>query len=126
MLRKLTLLVALFAACNQSRPSSGGSAASGAAGTSASTSAPAAGDPCATVGEAVKSIWDSQVADATDPQVKQAAQATGDKAVARLQRHCRDDHWSPPVIDCVRSGGATCTNQMTPEQAQKLTADKLE
>jgi len=117
MLTKLAVVVALFAACSQSGSApSGGSAAS----------APRAGsDPCATVGDGVKAIWVRQAADATDRQSKQEALATGDKAVARLQRHCRDDHWSPEVIECVRSGGATCTNQMTPEQAQKLTGDKM-
>jgi hypothetical protein len=74
----------------------------------------------------VRAIWDRQVADATEPGVKQGAEAMRTKAVSRLQRHCRDDHWSPDVIQCVRAGGATCTNRMTPDQAQKLQADKLE
>jgi len=107
---KLVLLAALLSACSQSAPAPSSGSAS---------------DACASVGDGVKAIWARQVADATDPQSKQEAQTTGDKAVARLQRHCRDDHWSPAVIDCVRSGGATCTTQMTPEQAQKLTSDKM-
>jgi len=108
MLTKLAFLAAVLAACNQS-----------------SSAPPSGADPCASVGDGVKAIWARQAADATDPQVKQEARTTGEKAVARLQRHCRDDRWSPAVIDCVRSGGAACTNQMTAEQAQKLTADKM-
>lgn len=127
---KLALVLALAASCNQSKPApSGGSAGSGSsvpAPASSSSSSSAAGDACANVGDAVKSIWDRQVADATDPQVKDEAQKMGEKAVGRLQRHCRDDHWSPEVIECVRSGSQTCTSKMTPDQAQKLAGDKLE
>jgi hypothetical protein len=126
---KLALALALLTACNQTQPapSKGSAATTATTGSAASSSSSSpADDPCANVGEAVKSIWDRQVADATDPQVKQAAQTMGDKAVARLQRHCRDDHWSPEVISCVRSGSSTCTNKMTPDQAQKLAGDKLE
>jgi hypothetical protein len=131
---KVALAMLLFAGCNDTRstPGRSGSAPQAAGASSPEpTSSPApassaAADPCATVGDAVKSIWDRQVADATDPEVKRAAQQMSDKAVARLQKHCRVDHWTPDVIDCVRGGGATCTNRMTPEQAQKLSADKLE
>ena len=91
------------------------------------SSAPAAGgDPCANVGDAVRSIWDRQVADAKDDATKQAARQMGDKAVARLQKHCRADGWSPDVIDCVRHGGVTCTGKMTPAQVQALNADQLQ
>jgi hypothetical protein len=84
-----------------------------------------AGDPCAGVGDGVRAVWDQQAADATDPQVKQAATDMRDKAVARLVRHCRDDGWSAAVATCVQSGQSTCTNKMTPEQKQKLEADRL-
>ena len=92
------------------------------------TAAPAA--PAATgcdgVGEGIRAVWDKQAADATDDATKAAAKAMGDKAVARLVRHCTDDHWSADVIACVRAGGATCTSRMTPDQAGKLASDKLD
>jgi hypothetical protein len=112
---KTLLLLTLLTACNQAKDSK-----------PAPGSAAPAEDPCAHAGDAVRSIWDRQVADAPDDATKQAAKQMGDKAVARLQRHCRDDHWSPEVIQCVTGGSATCTNKMTPEQAQKLNGDKLE
>ena len=109
-----TILLIFVIACNDAKQA-----------TPAATQAPAV-DPCAHVGDAVRSIWDRQVRDAPDEPTKQAAQQMGDKAVARLQRHCRDDHWAPEVIQCITGGSATCTNKMTPEQSQKLNADKLE
>lgn len=124
---KHALLVLVLAACNE-KPTGTPvtTTGSGSAASSPTASSPAAGDPCSAVGEAVRSIWDKQVADATDPETKKGAEQMRDKAVGRLERHCRDDHWSPDVISCVRSGGSTCTNRMTAEQAQKLTADRLE
>lgn len=136
---KSILLVAALVACNnQDRPQQGSAAphpsgpvsrfSSPAPASSAPASpAPAAGgDPCANVGDAVRSIWDRQVADAKDDATKQAARQMGDKAVARLQKHCRTDGWSPEVIDCVRHGGVTCTGKMTPAQVQALNADQLQ
>jgi len=120
---KLALLISisLVVACNDAKAPSPAAKQS-----PATATPPAAGDPCATVGEAVRAIWDRQVADAPDADTKRGAQLMGDKAVARLQKHCRDDHWTPEVIACVRGGSATCTNRMTPEQAQKLGGDKLD
>jgi hypothetical protein len=112
---KTLLLVGLLVACNEAKDTK-----------PAGSAAKPAEDPCAHVGDAVRSIWDRQVADAPDDATKQAAKQMGDKAVGRLQRHCRDDHWTPDVIQCVTGGSAACTNKMTPEQAQKLNGDKLE
>jgi hypothetical protein len=107
----LKWLLGLLAACNEARDTK---------------AAQPAEDPCVHVGDAVRSIWDRQVADAPDDATKQGARQMRDKAVGRLQRHCRADQWSPEVIQCVIGGSATCTNKMTPEQAQKLNSDKLE
>ena len=90
------------------------------------TPAPAATGGCDAVGDGIRAVWDKQAADATDDATRVKAKEFGDKAVNRLVRHCKDDHWSADVIACVRAGGATCTARMTPEQAGNLATDKLD
>lgn len=79
-------------------------------------------DPCATAGDGVRSIWDKQVADADNEDVRKGAQQMRDKLVARIVRHCRDDHWSAAAAACVRGGDAVCNGKLTDAQ-RKLLAD---
>ncbi len=103
---------------NQKQPSTSTS-------TSTSTTTPvASGDPCEHVGDGVKAIWDKQVFDATDDATRMAAAKMRDMAVARLQRHCRDDGWTAEAAECIR-GGSPCPGKLTAEQRQKLQADDL-
>ncbi len=92
--------------------------------TSTTATAPAAGDPCEHVGDGVKAIWDKQVADATDDATRKAASEMREKAVARLQRHCREDGWTAEAAECIRSG-TPCPGKLTDAQRQKLQADDL-
>src|SRR5262245_65171979 len=68
------------------------------------SAAPAPTAGCDTVGEGVKAIWDKQVADADNDQVRKAASEMRDKVVARLVRHCKEDGWRADAIQRMRGG----------------------
>jgi hypothetical protein len=80
-------------------------------------------DPCARVADGVRAIWDKQVHDAEAGAERKAAEDMRHKLAGRLERHCRDDGWSVEAIDCIR-GGSPCRGKLTPDQQQKLDADK--
>ncbi|MGE5181929.1 MAG: hypothetical protein ACM31C_07695 [Acidobacteriota bacterium] len=123
MKHALVLCLAL-AACRSktSNPSPSPKQTSPSASTSAGSAAST--DPCEHVAEGVKAIWDRQVFEATDDATRKAAATMRDKAVARLQRHCREDGWSAEAAECIR-GGSPCPGKLTPAQQQKLQADDL-
>ncbi len=80
-------------------------------------------DPCATVADGIRAIWDRQVRDADPGPERQAAEAMRHRLAGRLERHCRDDGWSVEAIECIR-GGNPCRGKLTPDQQTKLDADK--
>ncbi len=80
-------------------------------------------DPCASVADGVRAIWDRQVRDAEPGPERKAAEDMRLKLASRLERHCRDDGWSREAIACIR-GGNPCRGKLTPEQQTKLDADK--
>jgi hypothetical protein len=63
------------------------------------------------------------VRDAEAGAERKAAEDMRHQLAGRLERHCRDDGWSVEAIDCIRSGNP-CRGKLTPDQQQKLDADK--
>jgi hypothetical protein len=70
-------------------------------------------------------VWNKQLAEATTEEAKRGIRDVSDRAVQRLERHCRGEHWATPAIDCVKGGGRDCQATMTAEQWQKLQADPI-
>lgn len=78
---------------------------------------------CANVADGIRAIWDRQVRDAEAGSERAAAEEMRTKLVGRLEKHCREDGWSPEAIQCIRSG-QPCRGKLTPDQQAKLEADK--
>lgn len=120
------MLLAL-AACQSNSPSPSAGPSQKLPSTSTSTTATPATlsiDPCEHVGDGVKAIWDKQFLDASDDQTRKVVSEMREKAVARLQRHCRDDGWTAEAAECIR-GGSPCPGKLTEDQRKKLQADDL-
>jgi hypothetical protein len=83
---------------------------------------------CTNVGNGITKYWADRAETTTDADERAAIVETTKQAIAKMERHCRADHWSDDMIACARVvfrlDDSGCLKYLNAAQRAKLEEDK--